>query len=91
MTALFLIIVMTVFPLAGASSVLLSYQGTGQFGYGTGPIHLSSLQCVGSETRLDDCNSGAVSGCSHTDDAGVRCLPSTGKVSTLQIHIIIMT
>ena len=61
----------------GASVVYLS-SGTGPFGQGVGPIVLSNLQCTGSESRLADCISGVIS-CSHSEDAGVRCLSRTGN------------
>ena len=43
---------------------------------GTGAIHLDDLRCTGSESRLIDCpHSGAgVHNCSHSEDAGVRCV-----------------
>ena len=48
-----------------------------ELGQGSGPIHLSRLNCSGSETSLSQC--GRVAGfptpsdCSHLDDVGVRC------------------
>ena len=47
-----------------------------KFGGGSGPILLDDVQCTGSELRLSECaHSGVeVHDCSHTEDAGVRCL-----------------
>ena len=46
-------------------------------GAGSGPIFLHNVVCTGLEYRLVDCPSGGIelSGCSHHQDAGVRCLP----------------
>ena len=48
------------------------------FGQGTGSIVLNNVKCTGSEARLVDCPSGRVTSCSHSEDAGVRCLMQTG-------------
>ena len=53
------------------------------FGQGTGTIALNNVQCAGTETRLVDCTSGTVSSCSHSEDAGVRCLEQTGTLMVL--------
>ena len=44
---------------------------------GTGPILLDNLQCTGRESRLIDCPHHGLGNhdCSHSEDAGVRCLP----------------
>ena len=39
---------------------------------------LNSVQCVGTETRLIDCISGAVGSCGHSNDAGVHCKEKSG-------------
>ncbi len=49
------------------------------FGLGSGPILLSGAGCTGNETRLTNCPSGAITGCTHAHDAGVRCSTQTGK------------
>ena len=56
------------------------YSGTpysnAYYGEGSGPILLSYLACTGRESTLADCGHrgvGIVSGCSHSEDAGVRC------------------
>ena len=46
------------------------------FGRGSGPVHLTSMSCLGNEEMLSDC--GYVSGigainCHHARDAGVVC------------------
>ena len=49
--------------------------------YGTAtnstPIHLDEVLCSGNEISLLNCNSSligqGVSGCDHSDDAGVKC------------------
>jgi len=47
-----------------------------QFGEGTGPIHLLNAQCIGNEDSLSNCIPNAINirNCSHSEDAGVRCL-----------------
>lgn len=51
----------------------------------SGPIVLSDIQCVGDERRLLECPNTALdfSGCSHTNDAGVTCLPGNNRVVVL--------
>ena len=44
-----------------------------RFGQGTGPIALSSLTCVGTETSILDCRRGEIGTCTHADDASVQC------------------
>ena len=54
------------------------------FGQGTGAIALTNVACSGSEARLIDCSSSAsTSSCSHSEDAGVRCLMQSG----MQINV----
>ena len=44
------------------------------FGFGSGPVIMSGLQCGGSESSLLECTSSVpYSYCSHFDDAGVTC------------------
>ena len=45
------------------------------FGLGTGPVHVSNIQCIGSEQRLLNCSFSGFDNtrCSHSYDAGVRC------------------
>lgn len=53
------------------------------FGAGTGQIWLDDLNCIGDETRLIDCIHPplGVHNCGHTEDAGVRCIPSVDSNS----------
>ena len=52
------------------------------FGQGTGPILMNNVGCRGSEARLIDCSSqtGTITGCSHFEDAGVRCRVQTSML-----------
>lgn len=44
------------------------------YGGGIGPILLSQVRCTGFEMSLLDCPYSIASGCSHSHDAGVKCL-----------------
>ena len=45
-----------------------------QFGAGTGSVFLTSVGCSGTENNLLGCTySTSTSGCSHSNDAGLRC------------------
>ncbi|KAI8489059.1 Angiopoietin 4 [Branchiostoma belcheri] len=52
----------------------------GDFGEGTGDIWLKSINCIGVESSIGDCEilSGSSRDCSHSQDAGVIC---TGEIS----------
>ena len=45
------------------------------FGSGSGPIHMDDISCNGSETALLQCNHARSHDCTHSEDAGVRCIP----------------
>ena len=66
-----------------------------EFGQGTGPIWLNDVRCVGTESRLADCPANAIGSydCSHGEDAGVRCTPSTFLksecVSTFGLSLVV--
>lgn len=47
----------------------------GRYGPGTGPVWLTNVNCVGSETTLTNCSfvGWGNTGCDHTQDAGVVC------------------
>ena len=44
------------------------------FGAGSGYIFYGDVACDGSEASLDDCSSTIAPSCSHSEDAGVRCI-----------------
>ena len=48
---------------------------TANYGQGTGPISLSNVSCIGTESSLTDCGHiGMTAGnCTNTNDAGVYC------------------
>jgi len=50
--------------------------GSALFGQGRGPILLQGVSCSGFEMRLDECSANMTSSCSHSEDAGVSCLPN---------------
>ena len=58
--------------------------GQARFGQGSGPIFLDDVHCFGRESRLADCIGARVGShdCSHSQDAGVRCMPATGMLQT---------
>ena len=72
---------------------------TSYFGRGSGPILFAYLDCDGSESRLSDCSTSSSYnfGTSHSNDAGMRCQPSTVAsennklVYMLRRSIIILT
>ena len=43
------------------------------FGQGTGPVSMSGVHCIGTESRLWNCTYTSYSSTYHGDDAGVRC------------------
>ena len=55
--------------------------GSAGFGQGSGPIWLDKVACTGSESILASCGHlgvGITRSCSHSDDAGIRCLHTRG-------------
>ncbi|KAI4874165.1 hypothetical protein NFI96_004977, partial [Prochilodus magdalenae] len=52
---------------------VVDIKGIAQFGEGSGPI-MVNMGCSGSESSLENCElSGWMSGCGHSEDAGVIC------------------
>ena len=50
----------------------------GNYGEGSGPVWMSSVQCTGGEDRLQDCvqlQPWGENDCDHSRDAGVVCVP----------------
>ena len=47
------------------------------YGQGSGTIKMTNVQCLGSETKLQDCKSSKwnshTHNCNHSQDAGVEC------------------
>ena len=52
----------------------------GYFGLGSGPVHLSNVQCLGIEINLTECQHDAIDAfadCYYTSDVGVSCYNQT--------------
>ena len=43
------------------------------FGEGSGPIHFDDVSCDSDESSLFNCKHNSDHGCTHYQDAGVRC------------------
>ena len=56
----------------GAVARRAAYFGSSSYG----PVSIGSIQCSGSETRLQDCGLSQTPGsaCTHSQDAGVMCV-----------------
>ena len=67
--------------------------GSAGFGQGSGPILLDKVTCTGSESTLTSCGHlgiGIIRSCSHSDDAGMRCLHAQGcNYSTYNYYVLL--
>ena len=62
-----------------------TYYRNSYFGQGSGPIWLDNVICTYAESTLASCGHlgvGVTRSCSHSEDAGVRCSGTQGKIST---------
>ncbi|KAI4885668.1 hypothetical protein NFI96_026600, partial [Prochilodus magdalenae] len=61
----------------------------GQLGQGMGPVHMNEVQCTGFEKSITECQFNMdkdSEGCSHEEDAGVRCnIPAMGFQQRLRL------
>jgi len=55
------------------------------FGQGSGPVHMSSVVCSGSEPNITSCSYSATSS-GHQWDVGVQCQP--GTIPGMYLHIL---
>lgn len=53
------------------------------YGQGTGPIWLDDVTCLGSETRIEDCNhrEWGSHNCGHGEDTSISCIPTPQTAS----------
>ena len=57
------------------------------FGEGSGPVHLDRVVCAGTEYNLTDCETGwSNGGIGHSQDIGVKCQTSEGKINGVILH-----
>ena len=56
------------------------------YGVSTGPIHLDDVSCVGSESRIDQCqhNGWGNHNCGHSEDVSVNCSAHLSKKDTFK-------
>lgn len=59
-----------------------------EFGPGSGPIALNSVQCTGHESSLIHCNFFLnENSCTHENDAGVKCTGGTTLLSQCKVDV----
>ena len=65
--------------------ILGSYEASHTYSGPVIPILMDYVKCSGSEVRLWDCPhfTHSYSGCSHSDDAGVRCQPGITHIESI--------
>ena len=59
------------FPISGKHG----WRGSAEFGYGTGPIWIDNLACLGEEEGLEYCthDGWGINDCTHARDVSVYC------------------
>lgn len=58
----------------GFSAVGAMNRTSAYFGQGTGTVFITDVQCVGTESQLEDCPYTTQNSCTHSEDAGVVCV-----------------
>lgn len=53
------------------------------YGQGSGRIWLDDVDCVGTETKIQDCNhrGWGSHNCDHSKDASIKCLQPNGEIT----------
>ena len=66
--------------------------GLAEFEEGSGTIQIRNVACTGTETDIRDCpfDTNANTLCSHSEDAGVRCLRNISKAGYCIVVYIMM-
>nr|XP_022287642.1 uncharacterized protein LOC111100229 isoform X1 [Crassostrea virginica]XP_022287725.1 uncharacterized protein LOC111100229 isoform X1 [Crassostrea virginica] len=56
-----------------------------KYGKGAGPIWLDDLNCLGSESSIDECDhrGWGVSNCRHYEDLSIRCIPINDELEVI--------
>uniref|UniRef100_A0A8C9XBC4 Lysyl oxidase homolog n=1 Tax=Sander lucioperca TaxID=283035 RepID=A0A8C9XBC4_SANLU len=58
-----------------------------RLGQGIGPVHMNEVECSGFEKSLTECYFNRDAGCSHEEDAAVRCnIPAMGFNKRLRLN-----